>query len=194
MKFESTRARQYQVIAVLVTTIVLSASYVGFVNFVVVHPPNQLVVGWSDSQFAGRWSETGSAGTPGYISISNGTLTVGAVGTIRPGAVVSAVGVALPSLDTTHYPFLAISVRSPSQYLAIRIVLSMAPGQALMLVLSTFNDANWHTIYANLDFLGFSGQVPVNYLEIGWLVVQQPVGPNPTVQFQNLSLVAFTGS
>ncbi|MFZ0891359.1 MAG: hypothetical protein WB778_08195 [Thermoplasmata archaeon] len=194
MKIEPARARQYQFIAVLVTALIVSAAYVGLVNFAVVHQPNQLVVGWSDSQFSGRWSESGSAGTPGYISISNGTLSVGAVGTARPGVIITAVGLDLPSLNVGRYPYLAISVKSPSEYLAIRIVLSYAPGQALMVVLSTFNDQNWHTIYANLVFLGFSGQVPVNFLEIGWMAVQQPVGPNPVVQFQNLSLVAFSGS
>jgi hypothetical protein len=152
-----------------------------------------LVVGWEDTQFTGHWSASSSTGTPGFLSISNGTLTVGAPGTYYPESTVLAVGLGLPSLDVSHYPFLSVAVRTSSVYLAVRIVLSMTPDQTLLLVLSTFNNDNWHTIYANLAFLGFVGQVPVNYLELGWTIYQHPVGPNPTVQFQNLSLVAFSG-
>ncbi len=177
----------------LIAGLVLSGAYVGITNLVVVHQPVKLVVGWEDSQFAGDWTPSSSNGTPGYIFIANGTLTVGSAGTVFPGAIVSADAFNLATLNVARYPYLSVSVRSPSEYLAVRIVLSIGPDETSMIVLSTFNDHDWHTIYANLAFLGYSGQVSVNLLEIGWLVVQQAVGPNPGMQFQNLRLVAFSG-
>jgi hypothetical protein len=183
----------YRGVTWLVVGLVLAGAYVGIVNFAIVHQPTGIVVGWEDSQFAGTWSLSNSSGTPGYVSISNGTLTVAASGTVSPGDSVAAEGFGLPRFDVTHYPYFSVAVRSSSVYLAVRIVLSSAPDQTLVIVFSTFNTPSWHTIYTNLAFLGFLGQVPVDQLTLGWIVVQKSVGPAPTVEFQNLSLVAFSG-
>lgn len=189
------RVSTSRVILLVVIAIVLSAAYVGVVNLAVTHQPNRPVVGWTDSRFSGNWRVATSNGTSGYLSIFNGTLTVGASGIVEPGAVVLAQSSSLPTFDLAHYPFLSVTVRSPSEFLAIRLVLWTSPTDSYLIVLSTFQDSGWHTIYANLPSLigGSSGPISPSLIELGWTVVQQPVGPNPSVEFQNLSLVAFSG-
>jgi len=184
----------FRILVLLTVAVVLSASYVGLVDLTVAHQPVATVVGWTDTNFSGKWTLAATGGATGYISVANGTLTVGSSGRVAPGGTLSAQNFNIPSLNLYQYPVLMVTVRSLSVYLAVRIELWTTATTAWPLVLSTFDDQSWHTIYVDLPFLGLTGKLQPHLLELGWMGIQQPVGPNEYVQFENLSLVRLVGS
>jgi len=180
--------------AICAAVVVLSAGYVLVVNAVLPHSNLTITVGWSESQFNATWIEANTSGAAGYLVRSNESISVNANGTVQPGGIVTAQNFKLPAWNLTNYPYLTVTVRSSSTYLAVRIMVwtgSMSPHDV---VLSTFNDRSWHPIYVDLTgMLGYTGSLQPYLIELGWFVVQQPVGPNPSVQFEDLALVSLRG-
>lgn len=186
--------QRWRVAAILVAGVALSAGYVGVVEVLVPHSGLTMSVGWSEPEFNSTWVEANSSGVNGYLVRTNGSLTVAASGPVEPGGIVSAHNYDLPALNLTRYPFLSVAVRSDSVHLAVRILVWTDAATPFFLVLSTFNDPSWHTLYVNLTWLlQLSGSVRFFLFELGWIVVQQSVGPTPQVQFENLALVNLGG-
>jgi hypothetical protein len=180
-----------RLIAILAGFVAVSAAYVGGVNVLVSHPTLKVESGWNDTAFKGPWLPSSSSGISGKVSVANGTLTVTASGTVSPGGIAAGQDFNLPSVDLSKYPYLTVQVLSSSVYVAVRIDAWPNANQSYALVMSTFNDHAWHTIDVDLNFLGLSGVTRLHLLELGWMIVQQPVGPGPSVEFRDLALVNF---
>lgn len=183
-----------RVAAICVAVVAVSAGYVAAVSAIIPHSGLQVGVGWSEPEFNSTWAVASSPGVSGYLIRSNGSMTVGASGSIQPGGIVSAQNMELPALDVKDYPFLTVTVRSDSVYLAVRVMVWPTSTSPHPVIVSTFNDQSWHTLYVNLSWLlGLTGSVRLYLLELGWVVVQQLVGPNPEVQYEDLALVSLRG-
>ncbi|MCI4351263.1 MAG: hypothetical protein L3K15_07110 [Thermoplasmata archaeon] len=172
---------------------IVAVAYVAAIGILVPHHGLAKQVGWSIPRFDGSWQLTEQNTSDAYLTRSGVAITVGASTPVVPGVSAGAFDSNLPTFNLTRYPFLSVDVSSSSVYLAVQIILGEFAGESTTIVLSTFADANVHTIYVNLGTFGFSGLMQFSSLTLGWRGVQSVVTPTAEVQFQNLSLLTFTG-
>lgn len=162
--------------------------YVATVNSLEDHPTLRFEAGWTDPVFFEGWIFVANAPVDGYLNNSQGYLAINTDRVLNPGVIVAAQRRTLPPLDISQYPFLVVSIKTPSSLIAARIVVWLDPGQGITLLAKTYADREWHTEVIDLRFFGLSGTIQPFMLELTGWVIERPTTEVTIVMFRELML------
>ena len=179
-----------QVLAVALTAIfvvLLPVVYVGILNSALRRQSFQFNEGWRESRFLEGWRFVANVPTNGSLEVDgNATLTIRAPYPLGPGSELTAQRTSLPSIDFGTYRYLVVSVRVPSFFVAARVVLWISAETAILVLLKTYADNEWHREVVDLHLFGIGSRSPLYLLELSVLVVERPTSTETVAMYRDL--------
>ena len=183
------RRRQYAIFAVcfLFLIVIFPLVYLESLSAAIKHPGFVFSANWTDnfnSSEINEWRLDNTSQTVSSLSLSNSMLDLSINNPIGNGTQISAYRSDLPNtLNGQNY--LQVSIRTSSINVAAEISVFESSSDIHVILLKTYNDAQWHTELVFLPYFGVTE--PISKIELG-MVQLGAFRTGESISFENLSI------